>query len=164
MLHCVSIWPTGHAPHKGRWVYLSTWRRHAHLLEVRRYATRLRSGLAGIMNHAWRHMLSWRHAWMLLGHARVWRESLRGHHFDCRLSTAVDIGQCLSSLSKWHALRGGDRRYRLQRSEAGWGRNTVSQKGNHQSRKKAEVVCRSRVDGVWDEEVGRRVGAGRECA
>lgn len=117
MLHCVSIWATGHAPHESRWVYLSTWCRHAHLLlKVRRYAARLRSGLAWVMDHAWRHVLTRRRAWMLLWHARVWRESLSGHHFDYRLSTAVDVGQSLSSLLKWHALPGGDERYRSRRS------------------------------------------------
>lgn len=53
---------------------------------------------------------------MLLWHARVWRESLRGHHVEYRLSTAVDVGQCLSSLLKLHALRGGDEGCRSRRS------------------------------------------------
>lgn len=98
MLHCVSIWATGHAPHESRWVYLSTWRRHAHLLgKVRRQATRLRAGLAWIMDHAGCHIVPRWHAWMLLLHARVWRKSLSGHHFDSRLSTTVDVGVRLSS-------------------------------------------------------------------
>lgn len=99
MLHRVSIWATGHAPHESRWVYLSTWRRHAHRLgKLRRQATRLRAGLAWVMHHAGCHIVTWRHARMLLLHARVWRKSWSGHHFDYRLSTTVDIDLRLALL------------------------------------------------------------------
>lgn len=57
---------------------------------------------------------------MLLWHARVWRESLSGHHFDYRLSTAVDVGQCLSSLLKLHALPGGGEKVSIATKRAKW--------------------------------------------
>lgn len=41
---------------------------------------------------------------MLLLHARVWRESWCGHHFDCRLSTTVDMRPASILALQWHAL------------------------------------------------------------